>query len=138
MGKLGTIDSSSDEEGRPSVPEEHDAERLKEDQGPYPVIPYNPDTDVSDAQLAATNRAKKQAMNALERDDLPAALHWYTEAVNAGGAAGLMLARRAEVLLKMKRPNAAIHDCTAAIEINPDSGKAYHVRGIAHRKLGHW
>lgn len=136
--KLGHIDSSSDEEGGGRAPEEHDPERLAEDKGPYPVIPYNPDTEISDEQMAATNRAKKQAMNALERNDLPAALHWYTEAVNAGGAAGLMLARRGEVLLKMKRPNAAIHDCTAAIEINPDCGKAYHVRGIAHRKLGHW
>merc|ERR1719181_2394625 len=92
--KLGQIDSSSDEEGGGAIPEEYDPERLPEDKGPFPDIPYNPDTDISDAQMAATNRAKKQAMNALERDDLPAALHWYTEAVNAGGSAGLMLARR--------------------------------------------
>ena len=30
----------------------------------------------------------------------------------------------------------AIKDCSAALELNPDLGKAYRVRGIALRKLG--
>merc|ERR1719265_1913580 len=40
--------------------------------------------------------------------------------------------------MKLKRPRAAINDCTAALEINPDSGKAYKLRGKAYRKLGNW
>merc|ERR1712232_891637 len=82
--------------------------------------------------------AKMRAQRALLQNDLKTALKHYTDAVNAGGAAALMLAKRGDVLLKMKRPNAAIHDCTAAVEVNPDCSKAYQVRGIAHRKLGHW
>merc|ERR1719492_693881 len=50
----------------------------------------------------------------------------------------MMYAKRAELLLKLKRPMACIADCTAAIAVNPDSGKAYRTRGKAHRKLGHW
>merc|ERR1719384_3091154 len=50
----------------------------------------------------------------------------------------MMYAKRAELLLKLKRPNACISDCNAAINVNPDSGKAYRARGKAHRKLGHW
>eukprot|EP00415_Alexandrium_ostenfeldii_P004370 UN4370 len=50
----------------------------------------------------------------------------------------MMYAKRAELSLKLRRPNACISDCTAAIAINPDSAKAYRIRGKAHRKLGHW
>jgi len=41
-----------------------------------------------------------------------------------------------ELLLKERRPLAAIKDCSAALDLNPDLGKAYRVRGIAQRKLG--
>merc|ERR1719210_2371323 len=60
------------------------------------------------------------------------------EAIRTGGATALMLATRAALLLKQRRPCAAIRDCCAALRLNPDCGKAYHVRGVAHRKLGHW
>jgi len=136
--KLGSVDSSSDEGGAAET-DEADPERLPEDKPPFPVVPYNPESgEPSAAQVQATNAAKGKAVKALAKNDLGAALKYYTEAVNAGGAAALMLAKRGEVLLKMKRPNAAIHDSTAAIEVNPDCSKAYHVRGVAHRKLGHW
>jgi len=36
----------------------------------------------------------------------------------------------------MKKPNAAIKDCDKSIEINPDSAKAYKIRGAAKRYLG--
>jgi len=41
-------------------------------------------------------------------------------------------------LLKMKRPVAACADATAAIEINPDSAKAYKLRGKARRYLAEY
>jgi tetratricopeptide (TPR) repeat protein len=136
--KLGAVDSSSDEEGLTANADTHDPERLPEDPPPYPVVPYHPECEPSEAQIVATNKAKQLAQRAFLQKDMTGALKWYTEAVNAGGAAALMLAKRGELLLKMKRPNAAIHDATAAIEVNPDCSKAYHVRGMAHRKLGHW
>ncbi|KZV37262.1 hypothetical protein F511_14666 [Dorcoceras hygrometricum] len=42
------------------------------------------------------------------------------------------------VYIKMKKPNAAIRDATAALEINPDSAKGYKSRGIARAMLGQW
>ncbi len=39
--------------------------------------------------------------------------------------------------LTNQRRLASIHeDCSAALDLNPDLGKAYRVRGIAQRKLG--
>ena len=40
--------------------------------------------------------------------------------------------------IKLKRPNAAIKDCNAAIQLNPDSAQSYKWRGRAHHLLGHW
>ena len=47
-------------------------------------------------------------------------------------------AKRADMLLKAKRPVAAIADAEKALELNPDSAKATRVKGLAHRKLGQW
>ena len=38
-----------------------------------------------------------------------------------------VLTRRADVLLKLGRPRAAINDCDAALDINPDNAKAYNI-----------
>merc|ERR1719379_1442519 len=61
-----------------------------------------------------------------------------TEAIKMGNASAMMYAKRADLLLKQKRPCASIADCDAAIEINPDSAKAYRIRGKAYRKIGAW
>lgn len=45
----------------------------------------------------------------------------------------LLYAKRAECYLKLKKPNAAIRDCDAALGLNPDSAKAFKARGVAHR-----
>eukprot|EP00439_Symbiodinium_sp_Y106_P035397 s52_g4.t1 len=55
-----------------------------------------------------------------------------------GGATALILAARADILLQLARPCAAIRDCCLALQMNPDCGKAHLVRGAAHQKLGHW
>ena len=49
-----------------------------------------------------------------------------------------MIATRAALLLKARRPCAAIRDCRAAIRINPDCAKAYRIRGLAQRALGRY
>jgi len=66
------------------------------------------------------------------------AIDKYTQILKLGEVTAMLYAKRADLLLKLKRPNACIADCTAAIQINPDSAKAYRLRGKAHRKLGHW
>merc|ERR1712187_821335 len=47
-------------------------------------------------------------------------------------------AKRAELLLKLKRPLACINDSDVALKLNPDSSKAYKTRGKAYRKLCRW
>lgn len=45
---------------------------------------------------------------------------------------------RAEVFLKLKKPNAAIKDADRALALNPNQAKAYKVRGKARRHLGRY
>merc|ERR1712048_475847 len=82
--------------------------------------------------------AKQAATEALEDGRLEDALAKYTEAIKFGNASALMYAIRAEILLKLKRPCACINDSDAALTLNPDSSKAYKVRGKAYRKLCKW
>eukprot|EP01106_Pelomyxa_sp_JSP_P004306 TRINITY_DN1668_c0_g1_i17.p1 TRINITY_DN1668_c0_g1~~TRINITY_DN1668_c0_g1_i17.p1 ORF type:complete len:265 (-),score=68.28 TRINITY_DN1668_c0_g1_i17:327-1121(-) len=66
------------------------------------------------------------------------ALDLFTQALMCNPRSALLYACRGALLLRMKKPKAAIRDCDIAIRINPDSGKAYKVRGKAHRMLGHY
>merc|ERR1711972_426589 len=92
----------------------------------------------SDEQMDQQGELKQLAAEAMEDGDKQKALDKLTEAFAIGNVTAMMYAKRADILLKLKRPNAAIADCTAALEINPDSGKAFRMRGKAHRFLGHW
>lgn len=134
-------EEEEEEEEEPEEPEEveeEDPERLPEDPEPYPEKGPSGEQELSDAQLDKQGDLKQAAAEALEDGDLPKALEKYTEAIKIGNASAMMYAKRAEILLKLKRPCACIADCTSALEINPDSGKAYRVRGKANRRLGRW
>ena len=69
--------------------------------------------------------ANKQAKEANGKGDYQLAVQKFTEAMKAGPVLALTLANRAECLLKLKRPLAAVSDCSAAIALNPDSAKAF-------------
>eukprot|EP00747_Dinoflagellata_sp_TGD_P028037 gnl/TRDRNA2_/TRDRNA2_132987_c0_seq1.p1 gnl/TRDRNA2_/TRDRNA2_132987_c0~~gnl/TRDRNA2_/TRDRNA2_132987_c0_seq1.p1 ORF type:complete len:266 (+),score=77.89 gnl/TRDRNA2_/TRDRNA2_132987_c0_seq1:46-843(+) len=114
--------------------DDEDTERIPPDKGPFPEMPT---PSVEEPDLEAATAAKEAAAAAIEAGDLDGALKAYTEAILTGATA-MLHARRAEVLLKQSRPVAAIRDCDEAIAINPDSGKAYRIRGISNRKLGKW
>eukprot|EP00971_Amphidinium_carterae_P045964 904272-Amphidinium_carterae.1 len=45
----------------------------------------------------------------------------------------MLLCKRGELLLKLRRPKAALQDSNAALKINPDSAKAYRLRGKVMR-----
>lgn len=129
-GKVEALDiADSDEE---------DAERLPEDPAPYPELPALPLGEADEAQQALCSAAKQAAAEALEAGNIELSLAKYTEAIMSGAASALLFARRGELLLQQSRPCAAIFDCTAALEVNPDCGKAYRIRGLAERKLGRW
>mmetsp|Transcript_83480 Transcript_83480/g.202442 ORF Transcript_83480/g.202442 Transcript_83480/m.202442 type:complete len:399 (-) Transcript_83480:114-1310(-) len=131
-------EEEEEEEPEEPEPEEEDPERLPEDPEPYPESGPQGEVELSDEQLDAQGALKQAAVEAVEDGNLEEALKKYTEAIKMGNVSAMMYAKRAELLLKLKRPNACISDCNAAIGVNPDSGKAYRIRGKAHRKLGHW
>jgi len=117
---------------------EADEERLPEEKEPLLPLPAKCQTEPSEVQLQACMSARDSATAALESGDISSALEKYTEALMTGAASALLYAKRADLLLKQKRPLAAIADCSAALEVNPDSGKACRIRGIANRRLGRW
>ncbi len=77
---------------------------------------------VSDWDGAAA--AKDEAANAKSSGDYNAAINGFTKALTLGQVSAITLANRAELFLKLRRPLAAISDCNAAVQINPDSAKA--------------
>lgn len=122
----------------PEEPEEEDPERLPEDTDPFPEKSPGNELDLTDEQMDKQGELKQAAAEALEDGDTQKALDKFTEAIKIGNVSAMMYAKRADMLLKMKRPCACIADCDAALEVNPDSAKAFRIRGKAHRKLGHW
>mmetsp|Transcript_48355 Transcript_48355/g.87428 ORF Transcript_48355/g.87428 Transcript_48355/m.87428 type:complete len:258 (-) Transcript_48355:113-886(-) len=118
--------------------DEDDPERLREDAEDLPPMPPCRDLEPTEAEMDACEKAKRAAAKALEKGQERRALELYTEAVMSGGAGALLFAKRAELLLNLRRPRAAIADCSAALEVNPDCGKAFRIRGVAQRKLGLW
>lgn len=76
----------------------------------------------------------KSAAGALASEGRHAdAVESFTRAIKLSPSA-LLYAKRADCYLKLKKPNAAIRDCDAALALNPDSAKAFKARGIAHRR----
>lgn len=119
--------------------EDDDPDRLPEDAEPFPEHgPSGGEIHLTDTQIGNMDKVKQEAVEALEDGDHQKALDKYTEIVMMGNTTAMVYAKRAEVLLNLKRPNACIADCTAAISVNPNNGKAYRTRGKAQRALGHW
>lgn len=92
--------------------------------------------ELTDEEQDEQNALKQQAAELLEDGDRAGALPKLTEAILVGAPTALMLCKRAELLLKLKRPKAAEQDAGAALGVNPDSAKAYKLRGKARRFLG--
>merc|ERR1712137_162057 len=118
--------------------DEEDEERLPRDVKPFPPSLPCLDSEPTAEQMDACDAAKEAASHAFGIGEFALALEKYTEAVMSGAASALVHAKRAELLLMDRRPCAAIADCTAAIRINPHCGKAFRVRGVAHRRMGEW
>eukprot|EP00746_Dinoflagellata_sp_MGD_P163620 gnl/MRDRNA2_/MRDRNA2_91773_c0_seq1.p1 gnl/MRDRNA2_/MRDRNA2_91773_c0~~gnl/MRDRNA2_/MRDRNA2_91773_c0_seq1.p1 ORF type:complete len:659 (+),score=208.93 gnl/MRDRNA2_/MRDRNA2_91773_c0_seq1:87-2063(+) len=122
----------------PEWNDKDDPERLPEDSPPYPSVGPPGEVELSEKQMDRQSRYKKEAMEALEDDDRERAVERYTKAIEIGNASALMFAKRADLLLKCKRPRACINDCDAAIKLNSENAKAYKLRGKAYRKLCKW
>lgn len=126
----------SDDE--PETLDEEDPDTLPEDQEPFPEKGPVGEIELSDEQMDKQGDFKSAGVDAAEDGNLEKAVEKYTEAIKIGNASAMMYAKRAEMLLKLKKPCAAIASADAALEVNADSAKSYRVRGKAHRLLGHW
>ena len=114
-----------------------DADRMGPESDPLPPTPKVGE-ELSEEQQNKVNSLKAKAIEALEDGDRKAGLEYLNQAVAVGGATAMLLTKRAELLLRLRRPVAAIRDCDNALSLNPDSGKAFRVRGLAHRALQKW
>jgi len=94
--------------------------------------------ELTDDQVDKQNALKQAAVELLEDGKHEEALAKFSEAIVVGCASALMYSRRAGILMQLGRPNAVINDCTAALEVNPDSAKAFKMRGRAKAKLELW
>lgn len=107
---------------------------------PFPPLPEPVSEAPEDADWSLASDKKNAASAAVAEGRLEDALSEFTAALQAEAATGSIsassLAKRAECLLKMKRPAAASRDCDAALKVNPDSVKALKTRGRAGRLLG--
>lgn len=94
--------------------------------------------ELSDEEMDRQGALKGESADALEDGDLAKAIAKFNEAMMIGGVTAMMVAKRGEMLLKQKRWKAAVADATLALSLNPDSAKAYRVRGKAYRFLGNY
>jgi len=94
--------------------------------------------ELSDEEMDKQNGLKQKAQDAIEDGDLKSAVTLLGEAFLLGGVTAMMLAKRAELLIKQKRYRATIADATLALSMNPDSAKAYKARGKARRFVGEY
>ncbi|PFH38549.1 Hsp70 interacting protein HIP [Besnoitia besnoiti] len=139
-----TPEESPDEESSDSEAEELDEESLKDSEvippettTPPPLAPEG-DRELTDDELEKLAKLKEEASSACEIGDLETALAKYTEALQVGSPTALLYTRRADTLLKLRRPVACIRDCDEALKLNPDNARAYKIRGKANRLLGKW
>jgi suppressor of tumorigenicity protein 13 len=126
------------EEEAPPVVLSDDEEIWGEEEGEREPLPSKEDMskELTDEEVDKQNALKQEAAELLEDGDKSGALAKLSAAMAIGAPSAMMISKRAELLLKLKRPKAAASDASAALEINPDSGKAYKIRGKARRYLG--
>ncbi|KAG6399238.1 hypothetical protein SASPL_140714 [Salvia splendens] len=72
--------------------------------------------EVTEENRDASQEAKMQAMEAISEGKHDEAIESLTKAIMLNPTSAIMYATRASVYIKMKKPNAAIRDATAALE----------------------
>lgn len=93
----------------------------------------DPDSNVSEEDMEKSNDLKRDAVELFGEGKLDECIAKYTEAIKLNAGSALLYAKRGQVYLRLKKPNACIRDCNRALQINQDSAVAYKFRGRAHR-----
>ncbi|PQQ15464.1 TPR repeat-containing thioredoxin TDX [Prunus yedoensis var. nudiflora] len=117
---------------------ELDATDVVEPDNDPPQKMGNPSVEVTEEMQDAAQIEKSKALDAISEGKLDEAIDHITEAIMLNPTSAILKATRASVFVKLNKPNAAIRDANAALEINPDSAKGYKIRGMAKAILGHW
>ncbi|KAD4584076.1 hypothetical protein E3N88_21677 [Mikania micrantha] len=94
--------------------------------------------EVNDESRDLAQNLKSKAIEAISEGNLYEAIDHLTEAITLNPSSAILYATRASVYVKLKKPNAAIRDADAALQINADSAKGYKMRGLARAMLGLW
>jgi tetratricopeptide (TPR) repeat protein len=102
------------------------------DEDPFPPIPSDPSDRIVEGDALISEQT---GWHHLDTKRFADALKVYTSAMVITGPTAPSLARRAEALLGLARPQAAINDCGAALMINPGSAMALRIRGKAYGHL---
>ena len=113
------------------------------------LIILEPDEDVpqkmgnlslepTEVEIVEAQKKRSEALSAYVEKDFEKAVQLYTEAIMLNPQAALLYAKRGQVYLDLKKPNACIRDCNRALELNPDSAAAHKFRGRAYQLLGQW
>jgi suppressor of tumorigenicity protein 13 len=98
---------------------------------------YDPSSGLEDYEQAST--LKQEAAEAKDQGDYAKALQLYNQAIVAAPPSALLYANRAIVLEHLGQYAEAAQDCTSALEQNPDSAKAYKIRGeLRYQQLNDW
>ncbi|GFZ01926.1 HSP70-interacting protein 1 [Actinidia rufa] len=77
----------------------------------------DPSIEVSEENHDASQEDKSQAMEAISEGKLEDAIENLTRAILLNPTSTIMYVSRVSVYLKMKKPNAAIRDANAALEV---------------------
>ncbi|KAI3705992.1 hypothetical protein L1987_76244 [Smallanthus sonchifolius] len=98
----------------------------------------DPSIEVNDESRDLAQSLKSKASEAISEGNLDEAFNHLTEAITLYPSSAILYATRASVFVKLRKPNAAIRDADAALQINADSAKGYKMRGMARAMLGLW
>uniref|UniRef100_A0A671YBY4 Tetratricopeptide repeat domain 28 n=1 Tax=Sparus aurata TaxID=8175 RepID=A0A671YBY4_SPAAU len=85
---------------------------------------------------AAFMEKVQQSNEACQRGDFQAAVHLYTNALQADPQNCILYSNRSAALLKLGQHQAALDDAEKACELNPKWPKAYFRQGVALQYLG--
>ena len=115
------------------------------DSSTFPPLYTSTSTSSSTSPGEGDNDDYDKAMTCKEKaSDLKAqgkweqALEYYTAAVLAAPPSALLYANRADCLRHLQQYHAAERDCTEALRMNPDSAKAFKIRGMVRKQLGRY
>lgn len=90
----------------------------------------------TEEEIAESQTKRSEAVSAFMEKDYEKAIQLYTEAIVLNPHVALLYAKRGQIFLQLKKPNACIRDCDRAIELNPDNAAAHKFRGRAYHLLG--